>query len=101
MDEPPRFRQSKRKFARAQRQDMTRAETMLWRAVRKRSTDTAFAGKRRSGPISRISFVLREKSSSKRTAAASKDGRLSTPYRATFPSGAGEGEHATLGVGDE
>jgi very-short-patch-repair endonuclease len=35
MDEPPRFRQSSRKFARMQRQSMTRAETMLWRALRK------------------------------------------------------------------
>jgi len=34
MDEPPRFRQSSRKFARVQRQNMTSAETMLWRAVR-------------------------------------------------------------------
>ncbi len=37
-----------------------------------RSTDTAFAGKRRSDPISRISFALREKSSWRRTAARMK-----------------------------
>ncbi len=62
------FRQSSRKFARLQRQNMTRAETMLWRAV----TDAAFAGKRRSDPISRISFVLRERSSLRRTAARTR-----------------------------
>ena len=39
MDVPPRFRQSSRKFARAQRQNMTRAETMLWRAVRNHRID--------------------------------------------------------------
>jgi very-short-patch-repair endonuclease len=39
MDEPPRFRQSSRKFARAQRQNMTRAETMLWRALRNHQID--------------------------------------------------------------
>ena len=39
MDEPPRFRQSSRKFARAQRQNMTRAETMLWRALRNHRID--------------------------------------------------------------
>jgi very-short-patch-repair endonuclease len=49
MDEPPRFRQSSRKFARAQRQNMTRAETMLWRAVRNHRIDGH--GFRRQTPI--------------------------------------------------
>jgi very-short-patch-repair endonuclease len=49
MDEPPRFRQSSRKFARAQRQNMTRAETMLWRAVRNHQIDGY--GFRRQTPI--------------------------------------------------
>ena len=49
MDEPPRFRQSSRKFARAQRQNMTRAETMLWRAVRNHQIDGH--GFRRQTPI--------------------------------------------------
>jgi very-short-patch-repair endonuclease len=39
MDEPPRFRQSSRKFAGAQRQNMTTAETLLWRAVRNHRID--------------------------------------------------------------
>jgi very-short-patch-repair endonuclease len=39
MDEPPRFHQSSRKFARAQRRDMTRAETLLWRALRNHRLD--------------------------------------------------------------
>jgi very-short-patch-repair endonuclease len=39
MDEPPRFRQSSRKFARAQRQNMTGAEIMLWRALRSHQID--------------------------------------------------------------
>ncbi|HKI14033.1 MAG TPA: DUF559 domain-containing protein, partial [Roseiarcus sp.] len=39
MDEPPGFRQSSRKSARAQRRDMTRAETMLWRALRNHQID--------------------------------------------------------------
>ena len=49
MNEPPRFRQSSRKFARAQRQNMTRAETMLWRAVRNHQIDGH--GFRRQTPI--------------------------------------------------
>ena len=39
MDAPLRFRQSSRKFARTQRQNMTKAETMLWRAVRNHQID--------------------------------------------------------------
>jgi hypothetical protein len=34
MKEQPRYPQSSRKFARAQRRNMTRAETMLWQALR-------------------------------------------------------------------
>jgi very-short-patch-repair endonuclease len=49
MDEPPRFRQSSRKFARAQRQNMTTAETMLWRALRNHRVDGF--GFRRQTPI--------------------------------------------------
>jgi very-short-patch-repair endonuclease len=49
MDEPPRFHQSSRKFARAQRQNLTRAETMLWRAVRNHRVDGY--GFRRQTPI--------------------------------------------------
>jgi very-short-patch-repair endonuclease len=49
MDEPPRFRQSSRKFARAQRGNMTRAETMLWRALRNHRIDGH--GFRRQTPI--------------------------------------------------
>ena len=49
MDEPPRFRQSSHKFARLQRQNMTRAETMLWRAVRNHQIDGH--GFRRQTPI--------------------------------------------------
>ena len=49
MDEPPRFRQSSRKFARLQRRNMTRAETMLWRAVRNHQIDGH--GFRRQTPI--------------------------------------------------
>ena len=49
MDEPPRFRQSSRKFARAQRQNMTRAEIMLWRALRNHRVDGY--GFRRQTPI--------------------------------------------------
>jgi very-short-patch-repair endonuclease len=49
MDEPPRFRQSSRKFARAQRQNMTGAETMLRRAVRNHQIDGH--GFRRQTPI--------------------------------------------------
>ena len=49
MDEPPRFRQSPRKFARAQRQNMTRAEIMLWRALRNHRIDGH--GFRRQTPI--------------------------------------------------
>jgi very-short-patch-repair endonuclease len=49
MDEPPRFRQSSRKFARAQRQNMTKAETMLWRALRNHQIDGY--GFRRQMPI--------------------------------------------------
>ena len=73
MDEPPRFRQSSRKFARAQRQNMTRAPADLagFADVIK-STDMAFADKRRSDRISRILFVSREKSSWKRTAARTR-----------------------------
>jgi very-short-patch-repair endonuclease len=49
MEEPPRYRQSSRKFARAQRQTMTRAETMLWRALRNHQVDGF--GFRRQTPI--------------------------------------------------
>jgi very-short-patch-repair endonuclease len=49
MDEPPRFRQSSRKFARTQRQNMTRAETMLWHVVRNHRIDGH--GFRRQMPI--------------------------------------------------
>ena len=49
MDEPPRFRQSSRKFARVQRQNMTRAESMLWRALRNDQIDGH--GFRRQTPI--------------------------------------------------
>ena len=49
MDEPPRFRQSPRKFARAQRQNMTTAEAMLWRALRNHRVDGF--GFRRQAPI--------------------------------------------------
>jgi very-short-patch-repair endonuclease len=49
MEEPPRFRQSSRKFARAQRQNMTRAETTLWRALRNHQVDRF--GFRRQTPI--------------------------------------------------
>src|SRR5208282_799816 len=49
MDESPRFRQSSRKFARAQRRDMTRAETMLWREPRNHQVDGY--GFRRQTPI--------------------------------------------------
>lgn len=34
MDAPPRYRQSSRKFARAQRRAMSRAEAMLWQGLR-------------------------------------------------------------------
>jgi len=34
MEEPPPFHRSSRKFARAQRRNMTTAEAMLWRALR-------------------------------------------------------------------
>jgi very-short-patch-repair endonuclease len=49
MDEPPRFRQSSRKFARAQRRSMTRAETVLWHALRSHRLDGH--GFRRQTPI--------------------------------------------------
>ncbi len=49
MEEPPRFHQSARKFARAQRRNMTRAETMLWRALRNHRLDGY--GFRRQTPI--------------------------------------------------
>nr|WP_281017487.1 endonuclease domain-containing protein [Roseiarcus fermentans] len=49
MDEPPRYRQSSRKFARSQRRIMTKAETMLWRAVRDHRIDAY--GFRRQMPI--------------------------------------------------
>ena len=49
MDEPPRFHQSSRKFARAQRRNMTRAETLLWRALRDHRLDGH--GFRRQTPI--------------------------------------------------
>jgi very-short-patch-repair endonuclease len=39
MEGPLRLRQSSRKFARLQRQNMTTAETMLWRAVRNHQID--------------------------------------------------------------
>jgi very-short-patch-repair endonuclease len=49
MDESPRFRQSSRKFARAQRQNMTSAEAMLWRALHDHRVDGY--GFRRQTPI--------------------------------------------------
>ena len=49
MDEPPRFHQSPRKFARAQRCNMARAETMLWQALRNHRLDGY--GFRRQTPI--------------------------------------------------
>ena len=49
MEEPPRYRQSSRKFARKQRRDMTRAETLLWRALRNHQIDGH--GFRRQTPI--------------------------------------------------
>ena len=49
MDEPQRFRQSSRKFARAQRRNMTRAETMLWQGLRNHRLDGR--GFRRQTPI--------------------------------------------------
>jgi len=49
MDGPPRFRQSSRKFARAQRQNMTRAETLLWGALRNHQVEGF--GFRRQTPI--------------------------------------------------
>ena len=73
MDEPPRFRQSSRKFARAQRQSMTTAETMLWRAVRNHQIDGH--GFRQANPDRTLFRGLRlscAKSSSKRTAARTK-----------------------------
>lgn len=48
MDEPG-FRQSSRKFARSQRRNMTRAETMLWHALRNHRFDGY--GFRRQTPI--------------------------------------------------
>jgi very-short-patch-repair endonuclease len=39
MDEPPRYRQSSRKFARAQRRSMSRAEAMLWNVLRDHRLD--------------------------------------------------------------
>ena len=48
-EEPPRFHQSARKFARAQRRGMTRAEEMLWRALRGHSLDGH--GFRRQMPV--------------------------------------------------
>ena len=49
MDEPPPYRQSSRKFARAQRRNMTRAETMLWQTLRNHRLDGH--GFRRQTPI--------------------------------------------------
>ena len=49
MDDPPHLRQSTRKFARARRQEMTRAETMLWRALR--NHQLGGHGFRRQSPI--------------------------------------------------
>ena len=49
MDEPSQFHQSSRKFARAQRRNMTRAETMLWRVLRNHRIDGY--GFRRQTPI--------------------------------------------------
>jgi very-short-patch-repair endonuclease len=49
MDESPRFPQSSRKFARAQRRNMTKAEAMLWRALRNHQIDGY--GFRRQTPI--------------------------------------------------
>jgi very-short-patch-repair endonuclease len=39
MEEPPRFRRCSRKFARAQRRNVTNAETLLWRALRNHRID--------------------------------------------------------------
>ena len=49
MDERQPFRQSSRKFARAQRRNMTRAEAMLWQALRNHRLDGH--GFRRQTPI--------------------------------------------------
>ena len=49
MDDQPPFRQSSRKFARAQRRAMTKAETMLWRALRNHQVNGH--GFRRQTPI--------------------------------------------------
>jgi very-short-patch-repair endonuclease len=49
MDEPPYFHQSSRKFARAQRRNMTRAEITLWSALRNHQLDGY--GFRRQTPI--------------------------------------------------
>ena len=49
MDAPPTYRQSPRKFARAQRQNMTKAETLLWNTLRGHRIDGC--GFRRQTPI--------------------------------------------------
>jgi very-short-patch-repair endonuclease len=49
MDGPSQFRQSSRKFARAQRRNMTRAEALLWQALRNHRLDGH--GFRRQTPI--------------------------------------------------
>ncbi|HKN27521.1 MAG TPA: DUF559 domain-containing protein [Roseiarcus sp.] len=78
MDEPPRFPQSSRKFALAQRRNMTKAESMLRRALRNHQIDGY--GFRRQTPIGQRASLQR-----------------ATPHpalRATFPSKAnkaGEG----------
>ena len=60
---------SSRKFARLQRQTMTTAETMLWRAVRNQRIDGhGFRRQTPIGPYFAISFAMRANSSSKRTA---------------------------------
>ena len=49
MEDQPRYPQSSRKFTRAQRRNMTRAETMLWQALRNHRLDGH--GFRRQTPI--------------------------------------------------
>ena len=49
VEQPPRYHQSARKFARAQRRNMTRAETILWHALRNHRLDGH--GFRRQTPI--------------------------------------------------
>src|SRR5271166_4641362 len=81
MDEPPRFRQSSRKFAPAQRRDMTRAETKLWRALRNHQIDGHGFRKHSRGASRDMSHpLLREAGKVARSAgwgAESRDGSMS------------------------